>query len=55
MPLLAPRLLPGFFAKGACVSIEMCRAGYAEVYTQQGAQYGDYGLEEFQRLEQEAQ
>ncbi|CCL99817.1 uncharacterized protein FIBRA_01841 [Fibroporia radiculosa] len=55
MPYLKPRILPGFIMKGKCLSIEMVRAGWAEVYTAAGAVYGHFGKDEFLRLQGEAQ
>lgn len=55
VPVFAPRFLPGFLARGNCISLEMLHAGWATTYTKTGADYGDYGLAEFQRIEKEAQ
>lgn len=55
VPFLKPRILPGFLAKGKCVSIEMLRAGWAMVYEQAGAEYGDRTKEEMLAIQHQAQ
>ncbi|OBZ74521.1 putative endonuclease LCL3 [Grifola frondosa] len=55
IPCLKPRLLPGFLATGKCLSLEMLRAGWVEVYEQAGAEYGRWGKDEFLRIQAEAQ
>ncbi|OSD03841.1 SNase-domain-containing protein [Trametes coccinea BRFM310] len=52
---LKPRLFPGWLATGKDLSLEMLRAGWASVYEQAGAEYGRSGLEEFLRVQKEAQ
>ncbi|KAI0632698.1 hypothetical protein C8Q77DRAFT_1059037 [Trametes polyzona] len=52
---LKPRLLPGWLATGRDLSLEMLKAGWASVYEQAGAEYGRSGLEEFLRVQTEAQ
>ncbi|KAI0819808.1 SNase-domain-containing protein [Trametes gibbosa] len=52
---LPPRLLPAWLANGKDLSLEMLRAGCASVYEQTGAEYGQSGLEEFLRVQKEAQ
>ncbi|CDO69941.1 hypothetical protein BN946_scf184836.g15 [Trametes cinnabarina] len=52
---LKPRLFPGWLATGKDLSVEMLRAGWASVYEQAGAEYGRAGLEEFLRVQQDAQ
>lgn len=54
MPYLKPRLLPNFLARGRCIPIEMLKAGWSVTYKEGGAQYGDYSVEQFVQLEQEA-
>lgn len=39
---------------GKCLSIEMLRAGLAEVYRQHGAVYGELGKEAFEAAEKYA-
>ncbi|KAI0319416.1 hypothetical protein OF83DRAFT_1170246 [Amylostereum chailletii] len=53
-PHLHPRILPGFLARGVCVSRDMLRAGLAEVYLQSGAQYGEWTKSELLRIQAEA-
>ncbi|KAH9856144.1 SNase-domain-containing protein [Lenzites betulinus] len=55
MVRLPPRFLPAWLAKGKDLSLEMLRAGCASVYEQTGAEYGKSGLEEFLRVQKEAQ
>lgn len=55
VPCLKPRFLPGFLATGKCVSIEMLRAGWAMVYEQAGAEYGDRTKEEMLAIQHQAQ
>ncbi|KAI0041676.1 staphylococcal nuclease [Auriscalpium vulgare] len=55
MPYLAPRILPGLFARGKCISMEMLRAGWVEVYEQAGAEYGDVSKNEFMLVQAAAQ
>ncbi|KAI0319415.1 hypothetical protein OF83DRAFT_1162960 [Amylostereum chailletii] len=55
IPHLRPWFLPGFLATGKCVSLEMLKAGWAEVYEQAGAEYGRWGKDEFLKLQVEAQ
>lgn len=52
---MKPRFLPGFLAKGRCISLEMLRAGWAVTYEQAGAEYGDAGKDEHLRIQAEAQ
>ncbi|KAI8992779.1 SNase-domain-containing protein [Trametes punicea] len=52
---LKPRLLPGWLAIGKDLSLEMLRSGWASVYEQAGAEYGNAGLDEFLRVQKEAQ
>ncbi|KAI0363942.1 SNase-domain-containing protein [Pilatotrama ljubarskyi] len=52
---LKPRLLPGWLTTGRNLSLEMLRAGWGAVYEQAGAEYGKSGLEEFLRVQSEAQ
>ncbi|KAJ8489389.1 hypothetical protein ONZ51_g2946 [Trametes cubensis] len=52
---LKPRLLPGWLATGKDLSLEMLRAGWAGVYEQTGGEYGRSGLQEFLRVQKEAQ
>lgn len=54
MPYLKPRFLPGFIAKGKCISTEMLRAGWAVTYKQSGAEYGPYSEAEFDAYAKEA-
>ncbi|KAI0742461.1 SNase-domain-containing protein [Daedaleopsis nitida] len=55
MPHLKPRVLPGSLAQGKCLPLEMLRAGWGSVYEQAGAEYGPGGLDEFLRVQKEAQ
>ncbi|KAI0063542.1 SNase-domain-containing protein [Artomyces pyxidatus] len=55
IPLLSPRIFPGFIASGKCIPLEMLRAGWVEVYEQSGAEYGRWGKDEFMRIQAEAQ
>jgi hypothetical protein len=50
----SPRLLPGSLASGKSLSLEMLRAGWVTTYEQAGAEYGQWGKDEFLRLEAEA-
>ncbi|EIW56856.1 SNase-domain-containing protein [Trametes versicolor FP-101664 SS1] len=52
---LKPRILPGWLTTGRDLSVEMLRAGWASVYEQAGAEYGKSGLDEFLRVQSEAQ
>ncbi|KAI0351247.1 staphylococcal nuclease [Trametes cingulata] len=52
---LKPRFLPGWLTTGRDLSLEMLRAGWGAVYEQAGAEYGKSGLEEFLRVQSEAQ
>ena len=52
MPYLKRRLLPG---RGKCIPREMLKAGWATVYEQAGAEYGDWSKEEHLALQTEAQ
>ena len=52
---LKPRILPAWLAAGKPLSLEMCREGWACVYEQSGAVYGDLTLEDYKRVEKEAQ
>lgn len=54
MPYLAPRFFPGFLVRGKSISLEILRIGYAQVYTQAGAEYGDYGKERLLQIEAQA-
>ncbi|KAJ7183108.1 hypothetical protein C8R46DRAFT_1065892, partial [Mycena filopes] len=49
-----PRLLPGSWAAGKSLSLEMLKAGWVTTYEQAGAEYGKWGKEEFLRVENEA-
>ncbi|KAJ7039540.1 hypothetical protein C8F04DRAFT_1085636 [Mycena alexandri] len=51
---LTPRLLPGSWAAGKSLSLEMLKAGWVTTYEQAGAEYGKWGKEEFLRVENEA-
>lgn len=55
VPYLKRRFLPGWIAVGQPLPYEMCRQGWAFVYRQQGAEYGDLTLEDYNRVEKEAQ
>ena len=55
VPYLKSRLLPGWLPVGRPLSYEMCREGWAFVYRQKGAVYGDLTLEDYDRVEKEAQ
>ncbi|KAI0705983.1 hypothetical protein C8T65DRAFT_740708 [Cerioporus squamosus] len=55
VPHLKPRFLPGLFATGKNLPLEMLRAGWGSVYEQAGAEYGLRGVEEFLRVQSEAQ
>ncbi|KAH9837669.1 SNase-domain-containing protein [Rhodofomes roseus] len=50
-----PRILPGSLATGKSVPIEMLQHGWAEVYEQSGAEHGQLGVDEFLRVQGEAQ
>lgn len=50
----SPRFLPGSFAYGKNLSLEMLKAGWVTTYEQAGAEYGKWGKEEFLRIENEA-
>ncbi|KAI0798199.1 SNase-domain-containing protein [Abortiporus biennis] len=52
---LKPRILPASIFKGKNLSVEMLQAGWATVYEQAGAEYGDYGKDEFLRIQADAQ
>lgn len=52
--LISSRLLPGSFASGKSLPLEMLRAGWATTYEQSGAEYGKWGKVEFLRIESEA-
>ena len=54
MVYLKPCFLPAFLARGRCVPLEMLKAGWVVTYKEGGAQYGDFSLEEFVRVENEA-
>ena len=43
------------FYRGRDVSLEMVKAGWAEIYEQSGAEYGRIGLEEFKRQQAKAE
>ncbi|TEB20863.1 staphylococcal nuclease [Coprinellus micaceus] len=43
------------FYRGRDVSLEMVKAGWAEIYEQSGAEYGKIGLEEFKRQQAKAE
>ena len=49
------RFLPGRLGSRVSLSYEMCRQGWAFVYRQTGAVYGDLTLEDYNRIEKEAQ
>jgi len=49
-----PQLLPGTFFRGKNLALEMLSAGWAEVYSLTGAEYGPEGKEEHERREEEA-
>lgn len=51
---LPRQFLPGMFFKGPSVSVDMIRAGWAVVYDQSGAQYGEFGREYLKIVEEEA-
>ncbi|RPD53641.1 SNase-domain-containing protein [Lentinus tigrinus ALCF2SS1-7] len=55
VPHLKPRLLPNSLATGKNLPLEMLRAGWGSVYEQAGAEYGPRGVEEFLRVQSEAQ
>ena len=55
VPHLKPRILPSLFATGKNLPLEMLRAGWGSVYEQAGAEYGARGVEEFLRVQSEAQ
>ncbi|RDX49048.1 staphylococcal nuclease [Lentinus brumalis] len=55
VPHLKPRFLSGLFATGKNLPLEMLRAGWGSVYEQAGAEYGMRGVEEFLRVQSEAQ
>ncbi|EJT97123.1 SNase-domain-containing protein, partial [Dacryopinax primogenitus] len=46
--------LPLWLRSGKCVELEMLRAGLATTYTQAGAEYGKWGVDEFQKVEEAA-
>ena len=50
-----PRFLPGSLFTGESLSLKMAREGWATVYTQGGAEYGDYTLQDYLDVEKEAQ
>lgn len=56
VPYITPfQILPAFlFLSTRCVSLEMLKAGYAIVYEGMGADYGPFGKEAFQKLEDAA-
>jgi hypothetical protein len=54
MPFHTPKVLPGIIARGKCISMELLRAGLAVTYQEAGACYGDFGKEEFLRVEEQA-
>ncbi|EIN05748.1 nuclease [Punctularia strigosozonata HHB-11173 SS5] len=54
VPVLPPRLLPAWLKSGRCISLEMLHAGWASTYQQANAEYGQWGKEEFLRIEHEA-
>lgn len=47
--------IPSWLSPGKSLSLEMVKVGWAEVYLQHGAVYGAAGIEEFKRVEKEAQ
>jgi hypothetical protein len=49
-----PLFLPGFLASGKSLSLEMLKAGWVTTYEQAGAEYGEWGKDEFLRVEAEA-
>ncbi|KAF8917898.1 hypothetical protein CPB85DRAFT_1214547 [Mucidula mucida] len=49
-----PRILPGTFFSGKNLSLEMLKAGWVTTYEQAGAEYGNWGKEEYLRVEMEA-
>ena len=51
---LPHRGIPASLHKGRNVSLEMVRAGWATVYSQKMAEYGDEGEETFKNAEKEA-
>ncbi|KZT58175.1 SNase-domain-containing protein [Calocera cornea HHB12733] len=53
--VVVPRwFLPVWLRSGKNVGLEMLRAGLATTYTQSGAEYGKWTVEEFQQVEEEA-
>ncbi|KZO97526.1 SNase-domain-containing protein [Calocera viscosa TUFC12733] len=53
--VVVPRwFLPVWLRSGKNVGLEMLRAGLATTYTQSGAEYGKWTVEEFQEVEEEA-
>lgn len=51
IPMVFPRFVPKFLAKGKCISLELLRAGYGVTYEKKDAYYGGYAKEEYQRYE----
>jgi len=49
-----PWFLPGSIASGKSLSLEMLKAGWVTTYEQAGAEYGEWGKDEFLRIEAEA-
>jgi endonuclease YncB( thermonuclease family) len=49
-----PLLLPGSIASGKSLSLEMLKVGWVTTYEQAGAEYGEWGKDEFLRVEAEA-
>lgn len=46
--------LPGSITSGKSLSLEMLKAGWVTTYEQAGAEYGEWGKDEFLRVEAEA-
>ncbi|KAH9925651.1 SNase-domain-containing protein [Epithele typhae] len=55
VPLVKSAFVPAWLSSGKSLSLEMVRLGWAEVYEQHGAVYGEAGIEKFKRAEKEAQ
>ena len=50
-----PWYIPAWLSVGSPLSLKMAREGWAFVYDQKGAVYGDHTLEDYRSAEKEAQ